>query len=125
MAFFTPVDIANRALQHCGLPRIVAFTDSSRQAKETNFAIDMIRRSELRRSIWTFATRRAVLRTNLTTAKPLLLGTYAAGTTYAGGDIIQDSTGYQWISLRASNTGNTPGAGGANPYWGPYYGPQV
>jgi hypothetical protein len=125
MSFTTPIDIANRALQHCGVPRITAFTDSSRQAKETGFAIDKIRRSELRRSTWTFATRRAVMRPIVATTFGITFLAYNGATTYAAGDIVVDSAGFTWISLRSSNTGNTPGAGGVNPFWVAYYGPAV
>lgn len=121
MAFLTPVSVANRALQHLGIPRIVAFTDSSKQAKETNFLIDMVRRAELRRSIWTFATRRAVLRANAATSKLVTFDTYSSVQAYTAGDIVQTSDGYLWLNVLA-NTGTTPGAGGIAPPWVPYFG---
>lgn len=125
MAFTTPYDIANRAAQLLGVTRIVAFTDSSKQAVEFGFAYDKVRRAELRRSVWGCATRRAVLRKITSTTKRLAPPTYAAGTTYAIGDIVADSAGFLWISNIASNIGNTPGVGGANPAWSAYYGPIV
>lgn len=125
MSFTTQIDVANRALQHLGIPRITAFTDSSRQAKEMGFAVDKIRRSLLRRSVWTFATRRAVLRNNDANTRLISFPTYSAAVTYGRADIVQDSTGYLWISNRATNLAQTPGAGGVNPYWLSYWGPTV
>src|SRR6267154_3354140 len=121
--YTTPVDVANRALQLIGVPRIVAFTDSSKAAKESAFAVDKIRQSDLRRSVWTFATRRAVLRPTISTTSQVTFAAWAIGTTYAAGDIVLDSSGYVWLSVQGSNTGNTPGAGGASPFWVSYFGP--
>jgi hypothetical protein len=126
MATFTlPVDIANRALQIIGVPRIMLFTDSSKAARETSFAIDKVRQANLRRSIWTFATRRAVLRPIISGSLLLNVLAYSAATTYAIGDIVSDSTGFLWHSVQNSNTANTPGAGGVNPFWISYYGTRA
>lgn len=125
MSYFTAVDIANRALQHLGVPRITAFTDSNRPAREANFALPKLRRAELQRSVWTFATRRAVLRAVTSTTKDITFATYAAATTYDAGDIVEDSTGFLWLSRKGTNTGNTPGSESADPYWVPYFGPVV
>jgi hypothetical protein len=121
MAFLTPVSVANRTAQHLGEPRITLFTDSSKFAKEAGFAIDMVRRSELRRSVWTFATRRAVLRPTSATSKLVTFDTYSAAQAYTAGDIVQTSDGYLWLCIVAA-TGTTPGAGGIAPPWVPYYG---
>ncbi len=125
MAFTTPVDVANRALQIIGVPRIAQFSDSSKQAKETQFAIDKIRAAELRRSVWTFATRRAVLRPVIATTANITFDAYDASVTYAAGDVVFDTNGFLWISTQGSNTANTPGAGGVNPFWIAYFGPNV
>jgi len=123
MPFTTPVDIANRALQHLGIARISTLADSSKQASEANFAIDKIRRAELERSVWNFATRRAVLRKYTATTKIVTPLLYSAGTTYAAGNIVVDSAGYPWISTVGTNLAHTPGAGGVNPWWWSYFGP--
>lgn len=60
--YTTPIDICNRALQHCRKERIVSFGDSSHAAKETGFAYDKLRQAELERNLWRFATKRVVLR---------------------------------------------------------------
>src|SRR5229473_401426 len=62
LGYQTAVDIANRALQHCRMKRIVAFTDSVANAKETGFVYDKLREAELRCNLWRFATKRAILR---------------------------------------------------------------
>lgn len=120
-AFTAPVDIANRALQHVGEPRIVAFTDQTRGASESQFLYDKVRRAELRRAVWRFSTVRVPLR--LVTATSVLLNPtiYAAGTTYAAMAIVQDTGGAFWQSLVAANVGNTP----AEPsnFWHAYHGP--
>lgn len=125
MSYFTRLDVANRALQHLGVPRITLFTDSSRQAREAAFAIDKLRRAELQRSVWTFATKRAVMREMVSTTKEVTFATYAAGTTYGAGDVVADSNGFLWLSRKATNLANTPGLEGVNPYWVPYFGPTM
>lgn len=130
MPFTQPLDIAKRSLQHLGQPTITALTDSSRQAVESTFCYPMLRQAEFRRSSWTFAARRAVLRARTATTFLMTPLAYVAGTTYGIGDIVTDSLGYWWLSVRASNTGNTPGQNGAgsigiNPYWIAYFGPRV
>ena len=39
----TPIDIANRARDHCGVPPIVAFTDDSKGADRTKSIYDKLR----------------------------------------------------------------------------------
>ena len=82
MAFTVDVDIANRALQHCGEPRIdttLGFTEVSQRAQEKQSAYGKIKRAPLLRSdsVWTFATRRAPLRpidTNTMVVAPAMWG---------------------------------------------------
>lgn len=125
MSYFTRLDVANRALQHLGVPRITAFTDSSKQAREASFAIDKLRRAELQRSVWTFATKRAVMRKFAAATLNIVFLAYSSGTTYAAGNIVKDSNGFLWISQKASNLANTPGGEGVDPFWVPYFGPVV
>lgn len=124
--FITPIDIANRALQHLGSPRITAFTDSSKQASEANFCYDKIRRSELTKSVWNCSIRRCVMRKIvLGSTVNLTFATWAVATSYGLGDVVKDSNSVFWISNVAANLGNTPGAGGINPPWSLYSGPLV
>jgi hypothetical protein len=126
VSYFTRLDVANRALQHLGIPRIASFTDSSRQARETNFAVDKLRRAELQRSVWTFATRRCVMREVLSTGFGAVFAAYASGTTYGAGDVVKDSTGFHWISRKASERRQHAGRSeGYDPNWVPYHGPMV
>lgn len=125
MSYFTRLDIANRALQHLGVPRISAFTDSSRAARETNFAVDKLRRLELQRSVWTFATKRCVMREIVALSQSVVFATYDATVTYQPGDVVADSSGFLWLSRKATNLAHTPGSEGVDPYWVPYFGPTV
>ena len=65
MEYLIPADICDRALQHCGAGRldpVLRLNDKSRNARETGFAYGKVRRAELRRNVWRFATRRSVIR---------------------------------------------------------------
>ena len=65
MGFTVDVDVANRALQHCGQPRIdstLGFSEGTQRAQEIQFAYGKIKRAELRDNPWRFATRRTALR---------------------------------------------------------------
>lgn len=122
MPFLVPVDVANRAFQHLGVPRIASLTDNStRQGREANFLFDKTRRAELRRAVWTFSTRRAVLRAKLATTVTVTFATYSLATAYAAGDIVVDSSGYLWLAVAAS-TGVIPGSENYNPKWVTYFG---
>ena len=125
MAFVTPYDIANRCCQHLGVPRIVTFSDASKPAQETGFVIDKVRRAELRRFVWSFATRRMVLRKQTPTTVRLAPAVYSASTTYNTGDIVQDANGFYWVSTIDNNTGQSLGLGGVNPAWIAYFGQTV
>lgn len=118
----TDVDIANRALQHCGASRIVAFTDDSKNASETQFAYGKVREAELRRNVWTFATRRAMLRAIDTNTMLLDIPLWSSLTTYFVGSIVADQFGNAWISRARSNLNNDPLL--TTFYWEPYFGPM-
>src|SRR6185437_8862206 len=134
LGFTSPVDIANRALQHVGASRITAFSDDSKQASETFFCYDKLRRAELRRNIWRFATRRAPLRPinlpaasvsavwlsgsttspvpNATSPLPTLFvdaPLYSGSTTYYPGNIVVDSNGVYWQCVANDVAGVYPG----------------
>ena len=69
--YLTPIDIANRALDHCGIPNIAAFTDNTKAADRTNAVYDKLRTAELRRNVWRFAVRKMALRAVDTCARRL------------------------------------------------------
>lgn len=125
--FASPVDIANRACQHVGARRIASLDDATLQAAEINFCYDKLRRAELRRSTWRFATRRVNIRPFAPTSVRFVPADYDSTETYGAGAIVQDSNGTYWISTIGSNTGNTPGGTvtGQPVYWQQYFGPVV
>lgn len=110
-----PVDVVNRALQHCGRKRIFALDDSSAQAHELQFAYDKLRQTELERNLWRFATKRVVLRpidtvtAVLATSAQTLSGTTLPFSSTAGVIVGQLVTGTNIAagSTVASIAGNT------------------
>lgn len=121
--FQTAVDIANRALQHCGVEMIDStqgFTENSKNARQTSFAYGKLRRAELRRNVWRFATRKAVLRpvdTNTMLVAPAL---WVSTATYFVGSLVTDSSNNIWQSRVPNNIGNDPQN---TLFWEPYFGP--
>lgn len=122
--FLNPVDIANRACQHCGVSMIdtaLGFTENSNRAAQISSCYPKLRRAELQRNAWKFATRRVILRAIDTDTLILAPSLWSASPTYFVGSIVADSTGYLWISSIPNNLNNqpenTPSA------WEPYFGP--
>jgi hypothetical protein len=122
--FRLDVDIANRALQHCGANRLGSsgFSENSKNASETQFCYGKLREAELRRNVWTSACRRALLRAIDTTTMLLTPSLYAEGTTYFVGSIIRDQYSNYWISTIRDNLANDPLT--STGYWDPYFGPM-
>ncbi len=123
LGFSAPVDICNRGLQHVGARRIdsaLAFTEVSVQAGECAFVYDKLRRAELRRNVWRFATRLALLRPLTQTSRIISPSLWASGTTYMQGALVIDATNTIWVSQIPDNVGNTPGNSSA---WELYFGP--
>ncbi len=119
----TSVDIANRALQHCGVPRLDAttgFSDGSRQAAEVTLVYDKLRQAELRRNEWRFAIRYAVLRPVDRNTRVIVAAAWSNATTYQLGSIVKDSNSILWISVVFTNLNKTPGT---DPEWEMYFGP--
>lgn len=132
--FNTPVDIGNRALQHVGTSKITTFQDDDKGAAAVALCYDGLRKAELRRNVWRFAVRRAILYPintaisgipfgNATTSPtnggapstslPTLLlepPLYDPATVYAFGAIVTDANGAVWVSLEDFNIANVPGA---------------
>lgn len=128
-AFTSPVDIGQRALQHCGAQRmdpILGFNDtSSRGASEVSSVYDKVREAELQRNIWTFATKRVVLRAITTGAasnntmlmQPAL---WSPSNSYYRGSVVADQSNNLWISRVQNNINNDPLL---TTLWEPYFGP--
>ena len=130
--FLTPEDVVNRALQHVGSQYVTTFGpagDDTKQNDECSRVYHKVRRAELRRNVWRFATRKSVLYPVTQSMKTLTPTTWLIGTTYAQGVIVL----YQnqiWQSRIASNVGNTPGLDTSVdvqgiPVWVEYFGPLV
>jgi hypothetical protein len=122
MPFIDSLDIANRALQKAGQPQILSVTEDSKSNFETSFAYDKVRRAELRRNVWRFATRKTILRAIDTTTLLLNPFPYSATVVYLLGAVVQDTNGQYWISIKPDNLNNVPG--GNNEFWDTYFGPM-
>ena len=123
--FRTPVDIANRALQLCGadmIDPVLGFTEPSRNARQTSFAYGKLREAELQRRLWTFATRRQVLRAIDVNTMLLTPALWSSTTTYFVGSIVADQVGSIWISNIPNNLGFDPLL---TTVWEPYFGPRA
>ena len=131
-AYVNPEGIANRALQYCGATRIVTLQDNDKGAAEIADCYDKLRRTELRRNLWTFSVRRAVLYpVNTLTFNngfanaplPTLLyvpATWVATKQYAFGAIVAYS-GKVWVNGASSSIGDIPGSDAAQ-NWDTYFG---
>jgi hypothetical protein len=122
--FLSPVDIANRGLQHVGAEMIgqQGFAEPSKAARQTSFCYGKLRRAELQRNLWTFATRRAVLRALDSNTMLLDPSLWSVSATYFVGSIVADSVGTLWISRQPNNLNNQPGI--IWDAWEPYFGPM-
>ena len=121
--YLTPIDIANRALDHCGVPRIVAFTDDTKAADQTNSVYDKLRLAELRRNVWSFAVRKTALRVIDVDTMFLVPAPYDATKTYPQGSIVSYSDTF-WFAGQYVPVSTTPGAPN-EAYWSVYFGPQT
>lgn len=127
--FQNAADVANRALQHCGVPRMdptLGFSEGTQRANETQFAYGKIKRAELEESVWTFATRRAPLRPIDSNTMLVAPAVWGPNYTYFKGSIVSDGTGFLWQSKIPNNLGNQPNNSTGTPgsyTWEPYFGP--
>lgn len=121
--FQAPVDIVNRGLQHCGAPQldvVLGFNEVSKRSRECSSAYGKLRRAELQRNAWVFATRRAALRAIDTNTLLLAPALWVSTTTYFAGSVVVDSANNLWQSQIPSNLGNPPQT---STTWQPYFGP--
>lgn len=118
--FRSSVDICNRALQHIGSKRITALTDDSKAASECSFVYDKLRQAELRGNLWTFATRRAILRALDSTTMRIRAPTWSTSTYYQPGDLVSDGGFTHWQTTIPWNQGNNPETSAT---WDFYFGP--
>jgi len=121
--FLDSLDIANRALDHCGQEPILSVTEDSKKNQLCARVYDKVRRAELRRNYWRFSIKKCVLRAVDTTTLKLNPLLYSSATTYFPGSIVKDSNGALWVSITEENINNTPGANNEN--WEAYFGPMT
>jgi hypothetical protein len=110
-AFWSPVDIGNRALQHCGASRMdqtLGFSEPSKNASEVAFCYDKLREAALTRDYWTFAIKWAVLRAVDGNTMRLAPALWSPVTTYFEGSIVADASGNFWKSTFPNNLNNDP-----------------
>ncbi len=123
--FENAVDIANRALDHCGATRIsttTGFSEISKNARLCSAVYDKLRRFELRRNTWEFATKKVILRAIDANTMLLSPALWVQGTTYFVGSIVADASGQIWISEIPNNLGNQPET---SEMWAEYFGPMT
>lgn len=124
--FQSPTDIGNRALQHCGadlMDATLGFSEQSQRARAINFNYGKLRRAELGRNLWGFATRKAAIRpvdTNTMMLSPTL---WSSAVTYFVGSIVSDGNNTLWQSVLRNNTGSSNQPGQNFTAWVPYFGP--
>lgn len=127
--FQSPIDIGNRAAQHCGaklMDASLGFTEVSKTARQISFVYGKLRRAELERNVWTFATRRAPLRAIDVNTMELSPTLWVSTTTYFVGSIVNDGNGTNWISKIPNNLNVQPpslSSSAGVSAWEPYFGP--
>jgi hypothetical protein len=119
MPFIDSLDIANRSCQHLGVTRIASPDEDSNNNAEITFAYDKMRRQELTRRTWTFATKTAVIRPIDTTTFKIVPALWNAGVQYLPGSLCSDANGQLWVSNQANNIGNDPNL---TDVWDGYFG---
>lgn len=117
-----PVDIGNRALQHCGASRITALSDDSKNASEIDFAYNKLRLAELRRNVWRFAIRRACIRPIDTDSTLLSPEGWDDATVYEPGAVVSHEN-QLWEATATTAEGEEPG--GDEMPWEIYAGPMT
>lgn len=124
--FNFPVDIGNRALQRVGselMDITLGFSELSKRAQAVSTCYGKLRRAELQRNLWPFATRKAAIRpldTNTMLVSPTL---WSSTVTYFVGSIVSDANGTLWKSILRNNLNNQPGQ--IYTAWVPYFGPMT
>jgi hypothetical protein len=125
--FKVPVDIANRALQRVGALRITApdtlLNPITRNSSEVAFCYDKLRRAELRRNIWTFAIRKAVLRPIDPTTAKLVPVAWSNTATYPMGAIVSYIDGEIYQARFSVGVNVEPDINPTS--WQQYFGPMT
>lgn len=134
--FQTALDVVNRGLQSIRQPRISSLREASRAANEANFCYDKLRDAELRRNLWDFAIKRAILRPVDASTVIWTPPAWAAVTTYPAFSVVSytppnlssaefgtEPTSYYWVcdaAITGSASNSTPDV---DIRWHRYFGP--
>lgn len=121
--YTTPLDIANRALDHCGIQSIASFTEDTKGADRTSSVYDKLRIAELRRNAWRFSIRKAALRAVDTTTMFLIPAAWSSSSVYPQGSIISYGGSF-YFAAQYVPADTTPGAPN-EAYWTIYFGPKT
>ncbi len=121
--YLVPIDIANRACDHCGVPQIVAFTDDAKAAFYTNANYDKQRDAELRRNVWRFSIRKVALRAVDTNTMFLVPAAWNSTKVYPQSSIVSYNSVF-YISAQYVPANITPGTPN-EAYWAVYFGPKT
>lgn len=115
-----PLDIANRALQHCGVTRMTSFDQDHKNADAVSFVYDKLRQAELRRNLWRFTIREVALRALDTDTMEVTAPAFDAAKTYTRGSLVTDA-GEVYLCSNVPPLASTPAINPA--YWTLYVGP--
>lgn len=119
--FREPLDVVNRALQHCGVRRIASFADENDRASEVSFVYDKLRVAELRRNVWSFATRKVSLRP-LDTDTMLVTFPIASDPAAKFMVISNGNTPPRYYQAQVWNPASSPSDSTAGSEWTRYFG---
>lgn len=122
MPFLDSLDLANRSCDHLGQSHIDAVDEDSKKNTLLANAYDKLRPAELRRNLWAFSKRKAMLRPIGATTRLLAPRAWDEDVTYQPGAVVKDDNGVLWTSGIAANLGNEPGTTSA---WDQYFGPMT
>lgn len=100
----------------------LGFTEVSRPAQEIGACYGQLRQAELRRGLWGFAIKKAVLRPIDTDTMALAPSLWVESATYFKGSIVNDDQGNPWESVIPDNLGYQPQN---TPAWRQYFGPMA
>lgn len=120
-----PLDIANRALNQAGTRTITTMTEATDRAELVRSVYDKLRGAELRRAVWTFATRKVYLRPVQLTTMLVEFPAFDAAASYPKFFPVTASSGriYQpTVAVAASDGPNDDTAGST---WVRFFGVDV
>lgn len=118
-----PIDIGNRACDHCGVPRMQSFTEDTKAAAAIFPVYDQLRTAELRRNVWRFSVRKAALRAIDNTTMFLVPAAWSNVGVYPQGSIVTYNNTF-YFAAQYVPVGITPGTPNEG-YWTVYFGPQT